>query len=196
MPASNMAGPLVVPANPSAGKAVIMSPFSGPDGSPLDNDNAGNNTTGAMSTGIGYGLNAGPVINVSTGTSPATAAQAIKNAGFDDDMTPGHRMPNGTAAPDARLLAIGGGRNSATADGQGVNNPYAVQPILAFGAGTQRDAGAGPAFTGRSMAMVTAAGTVADGAAIETTYINRTGVTMVATESAFGSNTAASAAVT
>ena len=45
------------PANPSAGQAVLMDALSGPKGSPLDKDNTGNCTTGAMSTGIGYGLN-------------------------------------------------------------------------------------------------------------------------------------------
>ena len=36
MPATNMAGPLVVAANPTLGKFVMMSAFSGPKGSPLD----------------------------------------------------------------------------------------------------------------------------------------------------------------
>jgi hypothetical protein len=42
--------------------------------------------------------------------------------------------------------------------------------------------------------MVTATGAVANGAAIEAGWINRSGVAMVADQSAFGSSNAASAA--
>lgn len=215
MPARNMAGPTVVPANPSAGKVVLMSPFSGPKGSPFDRDQAGNHSTGALNTGIGFGLQTGPVINVAAGTSPATAAQAIKNAGFTDDYQPGLSMPASTAAvavlaTTAILTAIGGGKSVITPGpgntGLGVStvSPYAAQPLLAFGtnvppysaAGSSRDAGAGPAFTGFGIKAVTATGAVADGAAIETGFVNRTGRAMVATESAFGSSTTASPAVT
>lgn len=212
MPALNMASPAVPAANPSTGRQVIMSPFSGPKGSPFDavrinpttfvRDKDPNNfSTGALSTGIGIGLNTGPVINVSTSTDPFTAPGAIKRAGFTDDATPGVTMPGNTVAPDARLLAIGGGRNVITGGGNtglGIStpSPYAAQPLLAFGNGGSRDAGAGPAFTGFGMKMVTAAGAVADGAAIEAGFTNRTGRAMVATDSAFGSNTTASPAVT
>lgn len=214
MPARNMAGPTVVPANPSAGKVVLMSPFSGPKGSPFDRDQAGNASTGALSTGIGFGLNAGPVINVSNGTAPATAAQSLKDRGFTDDYTPGLSMPASTSAVPvlatlAVLTAIGGGKSTIVgggATGLGVSTvaPYVAQPLLAFGtnvapytaAGSSRDAGAGPAFTGFGIKAVTAAGAVADGAAIETGFVNRTGAAMIATQSAFGSNTTASPAVT
>jgi len=187
-----------LPANPATGKAVLMSPFSGPKGSPLDKDQTGNASTGALSTGIGFGLNVGPVINVANGTAPATAAQSIKDKGYTDDYTPGISMPASTAAVPvaatlAILTAIGGG-----ATGLGVSTvaPYVAQPLLAFGAGSSRDAGAGPAFTGFGTKMVTAAGAVADGAAIEAGFTNRTGVAMIATQSAFGSSTTASPAVT
>jgi len=201
-----MAGATVVPANPSDGKFVMMSPFSGPKGSPFDKDQAGNFSTGALSTGIGF--NATPRINVSSGTAPATAVQAIKNKGYNDDYTPGVNLPAVTVAfptglaPDARLLAIGGGRSIITPGpgntGLGVStvSPYAVQPLLGWGAGSSRDAGAGPAFTGFPVKMVTAAGAVAIGAAIETGFVNRTEAAMVATDSAFGSSTTASAAIT
>ena len=53
MPASNMGGTGAAPAN--TGKFVIMDPMSGPKGSPKDKDQAGNYSTGALSTGIGYG---------------------------------------------------------------------------------------------------------------------------------------------
>jgi len=202
MPARNMGSLIALPANPATGKAVLMSPFSGPKGSPFDRDQTGNASTGALNTGIGFGLNVGPVINVSAGTSPATAPQAIKDRGYDDDETPGVTLPNNTAATTAILTAIGGGRSVITPGpgntGLGVStvSPYVAQPLLAFGAGSSRDAGAGPAFTGFATKMVTATGAVADGAAIETGFTNRTGVAMIATQSAFGSATAASPAVT
>ena len=213
MPALNMASPAVPAANPATGKAVLMSPFSGPKGSPLDAvainpttfaraKDPNNFSTGALNTGIGFGLNTGPVINVATGVSPATAPQAIKDRGFTDDYTPGITMPNGsTAATTAILTAIGGGKNvfvgsGATGLGVSTPSPYVAQPLLAWGAGSSRDAGAGPAFTGFGVKMVTATGAVADGAAIETGFVNRTGLAMIATQSAFGSNTTASPAVT
>lgn len=226
MPAVNMAGPTVVPANPSAGKTVLMDPFSGPKGSPFDakrfnpttllkEADPTNYSTGALNTGIGFGLGVGPVVNVSPGTAPATAAQALDDRGFTDDYTPGLSMPASTAAvpvlaTTAILTAIGGGKSVITPGpgntGLGVStvSPYAAQPLLAFGtgvapftaAGSSRDAGAGPAFTGFPLKAVTAAGAVADGAAIETGFVNRTGKAMVATESAFGSSTTASPAVT
>lgn len=207
MPAANMAGPVTVPANPSGGKAVLMSPFSGPKGSPLDavqinpttfarTKDPNNFSVGALNTGIGYGLNTGPIINVSPGTDPFTAPGAIKRAGFTDDYTPGVTLPGGSAATTAILTAIGGGKSTAAVNGIAPTVPYVAQPLLAFGAGSSRDAGAGPAFTGFGVKMVTAAGAVADGAAIEAGFVNRTGLAMVATQSAFGSSTTASPAVT
>lgn len=200
MPAQNMSGPLTVPANPSAGKFVLMSPFSGPKGSPFDKDQAGNNSTGALNTGIG--INATRRINISTGTSPFTAPGAIKAAGFTDDYTPGVTLPNGNAATTAILTAIGGGKSVITPGpgntGLGVStvSPYAVQPLLGFGNGGSRDAGAGPAFTGFGTKMVTAAAGVAVGAAIETGFVNRGEAAMVTGDSLFGSSTTASAAIT
>lgn len=186
MPAVNMGGPTTVPGNPSAGKFVMMDPLSGPKGSPKDKDQSGNYSTGALSTGIGFGA---------TQIIPPTVA-AIDAAGFDDDYTPGVTRPNGVAATTAILLYIGGGRSNANSGGVAATNPYAVQPILGFGGGGSRDAGAGPTFTGFGVKMVTAAGAVANGAAIETGFVNRTGVAMTTGQSAFGSSTTASAAVT
>lgn len=226
MPALNMASPYVPAANPATGKPVIMSPFSGPKGSPFDatlinpttfarSKDPNNFSTGALNTGIGFGMNVGAVINVAAGTAPATAPQAIKNAGFTDDYTPGLSMPASTSAvpvlaTTAILTAIGGGKSVITPGpgntGLGVStvSPYVAQPLLAFGTnvppftgpGSSRDAGAGPAFTGFPIKAVTAAGAVADGAAIETGFVNRTGKAMIATDSAFGSSTTASPAVT
>ena len=196
-------------------KAVLMCPFSGPTNSPFDartitgwpvdadniptyaNDPT-NTSTGALSTGIGFGMGTATVINVANGEG--TAPVAIDNRGFTDDYTPGVTLPSGVAATTAILTAIGGGKSTAAADGIAPTVPYAAQPLLAFGNGGSRDAGAGPAFTGFGTKMVTATGAVAVGAAIEAGFINRTypagGPGMVATESAFGSATAASPAVT
>jgi len=217
MPATNMAGPLVVAANPTLGKFVMMSAFSGPKGSPLDakrfnpttlvkENDPTNYSTGALNTGIGIGANR--VINVSIGTAPATAVQSIKDRGYTDDVIPGmnyNTQAGGAAlqtAPDARLTLIGGGRSNIlpapgnTGFGVSTPVPWSAVPLLGWGAGGSRDAGAGPAFTGFPVKMVTATGAVADGAAIEANWLNRSGIAMVATESAFGSGTAASTAPT
>lgn len=187
MPARNMAGPITVPSNPNAGKFVMMSPFSGPSGSILDNDNDGEASTGALNTGIGFGANS-PIF-------PPPASTTIPAAGFNDDYTPGITMPDGEDADDARLTAIGGGYSDAAQDGEAVTDPYNAVPLLGFGAGTSRDAGSGPDFTGYAIKTVTASGTVANGSAIETGFINRTGVSLTTGQSAFGSATAASDAV-
>ncbi|QQM14868.1 hypothetical protein [Stenotrophomonas phage BUCT555] len=197
MPAVNMGGPLTVPANPSAGKPVLMSPFSGPSGSPFDAKRfnpAGtkvadptNYSTGALSTGIGFGQ--AVIIN-------PTAPASIKAAGFNDDYVPGLSTPGGGAATDARYTCIGGGRSGAATNGAAANTPYDAQPLLGFGNGGSRDAGAGPAFTGFSIKTVTATATVANGAVVETGWTNRSGVSIATGQSVFGSATAASPAVT
>ena len=198
MPALNMASPAVPAANPATGKAVAMNPFSGPKGSPLDavainpttfarTKDPNNFSTGALSTGIGFGIEAliiGP-----------TAPQSIKDRGFTDDYTPGVTRPNGVAATEAILTAIGGGKSTAATNGIAPTVPYVAQPILFWGNGGSRDAGAGPAFTGFSAKTVTAAGAVAVGAAVETGFLNRTSRALVIGESVFGSSNTASPAV-
>lgn len=214
MPALNMASPYVPAANPSGGEPVSMSPFSGPKGSPFDasmfhpttgvkSKDPNNFSTGALNTGIGMAISS-PATN-----SPSPAS--IRAAGFTDDYTPGLTLPNGTAAPDARLTCIGGGRSNivgggATGLGLSTPAPYSAVPICAFGNGASRDGGAGPAFTGFAMKMVTAAAPVATGAAIEAGFTNRVlsvaqtgypgsdpvGQTLAIGQSAFGSATAAS----
>ena len=227
MAATNMAGPVPSPftQNLSAGSAVLMSPFSGPRGAPFaDTAASGLNSTGALNTGIGFGGShvVGP-----------TAPGSITDAGFLDDSIPGttqntisytytenpiaayqnlglgttkQNASTGTATT-AVLTAIGGGKSTANVDGNAPTVPYVAQPLLAFGAGGSRDAGAGPAFTGFSSKMVTATGTVANGAVIETGFINRVSdgtqlvpagaaTSMLAGQSTFGSSTAASPAVT
>ena len=189
MPAMNPGNTAAI-GNPSSGMPVIMSPFSGPKGSPFDRDSAGNASTGAMNTGIGFGLN-----------NEVPGMKAIVPQ-YMDNYTPGITMPAGTVAPDARLLAIGGGRSSITvtsgdvAGGTSLPNPYVAQPVLAFGGGGSRDGGAGPSFTGFSMKLVTATADVFNGAAIEAGYVNRSNVTLPAGRHQFGSNQTVSPAIT
>jgi hypothetical protein len=169
-------------ANPSAGSMVLFDLLSGPKGSPLDKDAAGSASTGALSTGIGFG--SPPVIGL-------TAPASILAAGFNDDYTPGVSKPFGGASADSSIMYIGGGRSANT----GLSNPYTAGfGIGAAGNGGSRDAGAGPAFTGFTLKMVTATGAVANGAAVEAGFTNRSGVALVTGQSVFGSASAASAA--
>lgn len=174
-------------ANPSAGAFVIFDPLSGPKGSPLDKDSTGNASTGALSTGIGF--SDADIIN--------GGAAGIFAAGFNDNDIPGEVPTYAAGGPppvvassaiNSTRMYIGGGRS----DAAGVPNPYtAGVAICGAGNGGSRDGGAGPAFLGFFMKMVTATGTVANGAAIEAGFINRTGVSMASGQSAFGSSTAA-----
>lgn len=173
-------------ANPSQGGYVGFDPLSGPKGSPLDRDQAGNCSTGALSTGIGF--------DCEPGIGPATAASAprtIALGGFTDDATPGLTRPDNVASLNSTLLYIGGGRSLAN----GNSNPYTAGFALCGGGnGASRDGGAGPAFTGFPKKMVTATGVVANGAAIEAGFINRSGVTLQIGDSSFGSSTTQNAA--
>lgn len=184
-------------ANPSAGSMVIYDLLSGPKGSPKDRDvdiaylaspgsagtASGNASTGGLSTGIGFG--SPPIIGL-------TAPASIVAAGYNDDYTPGVTKPDGTAATTSILMYIGGGKSDAT----GAPVPYTAGfGIGAAGNGGSRDAGAGPAFTGFGLKMVTAAAGVANGAAVETGFSNRSGVALVTGQSVFGSSTTATAAV-
>lgn len=170
--------------NPAAGRPVIFDLLSGPKLSPLDKDATGNASTGALSTGIGFG-------------GSTLIGGSIPKAGFTDDYTPGVTKPDGTASANSTLMYIGGGKTSAT--GATVGRPFPPAPYTAgfgiggAGNGGSRDAGAGPNFTGFVMKCVTAAAGVATGAAIEAGFINRTGVAMLTGQSAFGSSNAASA---
>jgi len=183
-------------ANPSLGPSVIFDLLSGPRGSPKDRDvdiaynaapnsagTASNNaSTGALSTGIGFG--SPPIF-------PPTAPASIFAAGFNDDYTPGQTKPDGTAATNATLMYIGGGRSLA----DGTSNPYtAGYGIGMAGQGGLRDAGAGPTtYTGFPTKTVTAVGTVANGAVVETGFANRSGVSITIGQSVFGVSSTASA---
>ena len=89
-------------------------------------------------------------------------------------------------------MYIGGGRS----DAAGAPNPYTAGfGIGGAGQGGSRDGGAGPAFTGFLNKTVTAVATVANGAVVETGWVNRSGVSITSGQSVFGSAVAASAAV-
>jgi hypothetical protein len=189
-------------ANPALGNFVIFDLLSGPKGSPKDRDvdiaptasptsagtASGNASTGALSTGIGFG--SPPVIGL-------TAPASIVAEGFNDDYTPGLTKPDNTASANSSIMYIGGGRSDAPTlalDGRAVSNPYtAGWGIGGAGQSGSRDAGAGPAYTGFTTKSVTATGAVANGAAVETGFTNRSGVALVTGQSVFGSNTTASA---
>lgn len=218
MPAINAGG--TVASNPSLGSAVIMSSFAGPKGSPFDAKRAdysnpdsmtriadpANLSTGALSTGIGFGSDVG----VAKGFDPSTNAYTIDKVGvlvippsFNDDYIPGVTQVKSAGLSDAGtsvLVAIGGGKSTAPSEAAGTTGIAATVPytagygLLGFGQGGSRDAGAGPAFTGFEKKMVTATAGVANGAPIETGWVNRSGGSMVSGMSEFGSSTAASAA--
>jgi len=184
--------------NPAIGEQVIMSPFSGPKGSPLDRDSANNASTGALNTGIGFSAN-----DEQLGGIDAFYANGKPASGFNDDYTPGITTPAGTAAPDSRLVAIGGGRSAITvtggdvAKGLSVVSPYTAGfGLEGFGGGGSRDAGAGPAFTGFVLKSVTAAADVAPAAVIETGFVNRSDGILKTGKSQFGSASAAQVAPT
>lgn len=176
-------------ANPSQGKFVTFDPLSGPKGTPFDARkitgwsggnptyaaDATNLSTGGLNTGIGFGV------------FPFRTGSVAPN--FTDDAVPGYTDPKGTAS--AFLLYIGGGRSTAT----GAPNPYTTTALAICGAGNggSRD-GAGPA--GFALRIVTTAGSVANGAAIETGWVNRTGTTLPIGYSGHGSGSAALAVPT
>ena len=200
-------------ANPSLGVDVCFSAFSGPKGSPFDAKkyptnvampapstivaDPANCSTGALQTGIGMEANT-RVPGMATVYSAAVPSSVNS---FTDDYIPGQTLPDGTLATGAILTAIGGGRCNAptlATNGIATPNPYASQPILNAGNGGSRDAGAGPAFTGFSLKVVTnpTGSVIANGAVIETGWVNRMGVSLLGSQSAFGSSVAASPAVT
>ena len=210
MPAYNMSGNLAPDANPSVGKQVLMSPFSGPRGSPFDAKKApyydnlpggvawsapvadtANLSTGALSTGIGYGTNA---FDGFADNQPGRSTQPF----LDVKIVPGVSLPSTVDATTAILTAIGGGKTVVSgADGIiNTTTPYVAQPLLGFGGGGSRDAGAGPAYTGFGTKAVTSTGAVAVGAAVETGFLNRTSFALNTGKTVLGSATAASPAVT
>lgn len=176
--------------NPSAGLFVIFDLLSGPKGSPFDMDEDGNASTGALSTGIGFG--SPPIIGL-------TAPASIVAAGFNDAYVPGVTKPDGTAATESTLMYIGGGKSDAptiATDGAALAAPYTAGfGIGGAGQGGSRDAGEAAPFTGFMLQTVTAAAGVAAGGVVETGYVNRSGAALLTGQSVFGSSTTASDAV-
>jgi len=200
------------------GNAMTFSPFSGPKGSPFDAlmypsnivhpipsqrvANTSDHSTGALSTGIGLALNDN-VPGIQYPLFQPAVPDSVNKPLYH--YQPGLTLPADSAAPDARLLAIGGGKNVVTAGaggdwsrGTSAPVPYIAQPILGAGNGGSRDAGAGPAFTGFGMNVVAnpTAAVIANGAVIEAGWVNRMGVDLLGLASALGSSTTASPAVT
>lgn len=177
-------------ANPSAGQAVNIDALSGPKGSPLDKDNAGNASTGALCTGIGWGNN----LVIGAGLLYGTPPDGV-NGGFTDDSGQGLGL-------DSSAIYIGGGRSItdgapayANPAGEAGCDPYTAGfvPVNA-GNGGSRDGGAGPAFTGFTGKIVTATAAVDNGDEVETGFVNRSGVALATGQSTFGSAAAAQAA--
>ena len=176
-------------ANPSLGAAVIFDPLSGPKASPLDarkitgwvdgyptyaNDPT-NISTGGLCTGIGFG--SPPIFG-------DTAVNGFSDANFTDDYIPGQDLPSSSQAADASIMYIGGGRSAA----DGTPDPYLIGEVglCMAGNGGSRDGGTTP-FTGFPIKTVTASATVANGAAVETGWTNRSGVSITSGQSVFGS---------
>ena len=166
------------------------------------NDEASGLSTGALSTGIGIGASV-------IGQTPdqATGPTSILRAGFDDNLVPGEEPTYAAPPPvgvvsanavDSTRMYIGGGRSvmanpslpdAAPIPGAAGADPYTAGiAICGAGQSASRDGGAGPAFTGFPLKMVTASGAVAAGAAIETGFTNRSGGAMVSGQSAFGAD--------
>ena len=190
LPGSTLAENL---ANPSAGLNINHDLLSGPKGSPFDKDQAGNASTGGLSTGIGFG--SPPIIGL-------TAPASIQAAGFTDNYTPGVSKNSSGGlidSPDSTIMYIGGGRcdpPTIATQGRAAPNPYTTGfGIGDAGQGGARDAGTGPAFQGFKTKMVTATGAVANGVAVEAGFLNRSGVALVTGQSVFGSSNVASGAV-
>lgn len=161
----------------------MFDPLSGPKASPFDKDVQGSNaSTGALSTGIGFG--SPPIIGL-------TAPASILAAGFSDSYIPGVTKPDNTSSSDSTLMYIGGGKS----DANGAPVPYVAGFAMGMaGQGGSRDGGTTP-FKAFSVKMVTAtAATVINGADVETGFKNRSGVTIVIGQSVFGSSDAANAA--
>jgi hypothetical protein len=212
--------------NPDKGPSVLLDPASGPKGSLFDarsitgwtfNGVTANGmptygaavgpqnlSTGALSTGIGFGLGTGPQGLegvVGTGTTPV---DRDITGNFSSQYIPGTSLPSLAAAADARLLYIGGGKS----DVSGVATPRAVSQLCAAGggrylpsavAGSSRDGGTNQGFGAK---LVIAAADVAFAGVIVTGFVNRSStmkdstgeqdqLTLLNTRAQFGSATTA-----
>ena len=205
-------------ATPTPSAFIIYDPLSGLKGSPLDSRTMTGNwktdvtytnaaatqypSTGALSTGIG--LSESDIIAINASTFPATTPQAIFRAGYNDNDIPGEVPTYAAGGPppvvassaiNSTRMYIGGGKCTANVNGIAPPVPYTAGiALIGSGNGGSRDGGAGPAYTGFPMKMVTATGAVAIGAAVEAGWVNRASRALVTGESVFGSATAVLAA--
>jgi hypothetical protein len=162
---------------------------------PIKVNDDSNISTGGLSTGIGFGS---PPIFGPGNVFGTGSLVGFGDDNFTDDYVPGVDLPSSVAATDSTLVYIGGGR-SAIEDGTGPDgngyppgwftsqpDPYDELAVALCGAGNggSRDSGAN---TGFGMKTVTATGAVANGAAVEAGFINRSGVALVTGQSVFGS---------
>jgi hypothetical protein len=185
-------------ANPSAGAFVIFCPLSGPKGSPLSDGVTGrprsiHNSTGGLCNGIG--LQPQPQIGPA-GIPPNWVDDQIPGTVTVGAAASGFGVANSLAKNDVHsaMMFIGGGRCVATENGIAAPDPYTAGiSLLGAGEGGNRDAGAGPAFTGFDMKMVTAAADIANGDVIETGWVNRSGAELPTGYSSHGSAVAATA---
>lgn len=211
MPATAMNGDPANYGNPADGKFVIGNPFTACKGAsygayiitgwngtvPVYDEDDTNYSTGGLNTGIGYG----PQVIESN-------AADFKASGFQENMVLGSQAQpasGGVVAVDTTYQCIGGGK-TVMVDGTGANGngtpvgtqysnpvPFGSLQIVGFGNGGSRDAGTNG--TGFGVRASAASATVAEGAVITGTWVNRSGRTLVNGERTFGSGNAANAAV-
>ena len=151
-------------ANPTQGPAVLYDCMSGPkaaafdarkiaswlNGSPVYANDPLNCSTGALSTGVGFG--SPPIVGPISHPLYSNAAWGLHEAGFTDDYVPGQDKPD-AVTQSAFMLYIGGGRSLPN----GTPNPYAAGALglCMAGNGGSRDGGASP-FTGFPIKVVPA----------------------------------------
>ena len=215
-------------ANPNKGASVLLDPCSGPKGSPFDakvitgytavapsgaggmpilaaNTTESGLSTGALSTGIGFGLATDTPLGLDGVVGTGAAPVDLDNTGnFSSQYIPGLSLPSMASAPNASLLYIGGGKSSA----DGVSTPRVASQICEGGggcylpspvAGASRDGGTNQGFGTK---LVIAPSDIAFGAVIVTGFLNRmafenditgeqVGLTLKTGQAQFGSATAA-----
>ena len=192
--------------NPTQGVMVLMDPTSGAKAGPFDaskidystgtppgwnattkvpiklNDPL-NLSTGALSTGVGFGSE-----EIGEAAVVVSSVGRFKGAGFTDDYKPGVSTPAAADATNSRFMYIGGGRSNAG----GAPNPYTAGfGIAAAGGGGARESGA----LGFGAKVVTAAAGVAVGAVVETGFVNRGANALTTGQSTLGVASAALAAL-
>lgn len=197
-------------ANPSQGRSILFDPLSGPKASPFDAKTITgytngvpdktadilNISTGGLCTGIGFG--SPPIFGPGAGSAPLK----FNGGNFTDDYVPGQDLPSSSAIVGSALQYIGGGRtalvNGTGANGNGTPAGTLYPSVLVYavgmvglcmaGNGGNRDGGTTP-FTGFPVKTVTAVTDITNGGVIEAGFVNRSGVTVLTGQSAFGSST-------